>query len=83
MDKGESVNTLLAAETTPGAPTSPILPSVGGFLFQDPGKFHDWFGGDLPDADAAFMAASQVPFGVDALAGPVTEPPGAASQAGT
>jgi pimeloyl-ACP methyl ester carboxylesterase len=43
-------------------------------LFQDRAKFHDWFGGDLPAADAAFMAGSQVPRGVDALAGPVTEP---------
>ncbi len=72
-DKGESVNTLIA-EATPGAPTSPILPPTGGFLFQDRAKFHDSFGGDLPAADAAFMADSQVPWGVDALAGPVTEP---------
>ncbi len=72
-DKGESVNTLIA-DPPPGAPASPILPPTGGFLFQDRAKFHDSFGGDLPAADAAFMADSQVPWGVDALAGPVTEP---------
>jgi pimeloyl-ACP methyl ester carboxylesterase len=72
-DKGESVNTL-AGEAAPGTPTSPILPPTGGFLFQDRAKFHHSFGADLPAADAAFMADSQVPWGVDALAGPVTEP---------
>jgi pimeloyl-ACP methyl ester carboxylesterase len=73
LDKGESVNTLIA-DPPPGAPTSPILPPAGGFLFQDRAKFHDSFAGDLPAADAAFMADSQVAWGVDALAGPVTEP---------
>jgi pimeloyl-ACP methyl ester carboxylesterase len=72
-DKGESVNTLIA-EATPGAPASPILPPAGGFMFQDRAKFPGSFAGDLPAADAAFMADSQVPYGVDALAEPVTEP---------
>jgi pimeloyl-ACP methyl ester carboxylesterase len=39
----------------------------------DRDKFHASFAGDLPAADAAFMADSQVPWGVDALGGPVTE----------
>jgi pimeloyl-ACP methyl ester carboxylesterase len=72
-DKGESVNTLIAG-ATPGATTSPILPPASGFMFQDRAKFPDEFGGDLHATDAAFMADSQVPWGVDALAGPVTEP---------
>ena len=72
-DRGESVSTLIAGPP-PGAPASPILPPAGGFLFQDRAKFPDSFGADLPAADAAFMAGSQVPWGVDALAGPVTEP---------
>jgi pimeloyl-ACP methyl ester carboxylesterase len=70
---GHSVNTLIA-DSPPDAPTSPILPPTSGFLSQDRVKFHDSFGGDLPAADAAFMADSQVPWGVDALAEPVTEP---------
>src|SRR4029453_11067754 len=51
----------------------PILPPKDGFLFLDREKFHASFAGDLPDEQAAFMADSQVPWGVDALAGSVTE----------
>src|SRR5215472_7030416 len=67
-DKGESVNTLIA-DPPPGAPVPPILPPQDGFLFSDRNKFHASFAGDLPAADAAFMADSQVPWGVDALGG--------------
>jgi pimeloyl-ACP methyl ester carboxylesterase len=72
-DKGESVNTLIA-DPPPGAPVPPILPPVDGFLFLDRAKFHASFAGDLPAEDAAFMADSQVPWGVDALGGSITEP---------
>jgi pimeloyl-ACP methyl ester carboxylesterase len=72
-DKGESVNTLIA-DPPPGAPVPPILPPVDGFLFLDREKFAASFAGDLPEADAQFLADSQVPWGVDALAGAVTEP---------
>jgi pimeloyl-ACP methyl ester carboxylesterase len=71
-DNGESVNTLIA-DPPPGAPVPPILPPKDGFLFLDREKFHASFAGDLPDEQAAFMADSQVPWGVDALAGSVTE----------
>ena len=71
-DQGESVNTLIA-DPPPGAPVPPILPPVDGFLFLDRDKFHDSFAGDVPAEDAAFMADSQVPWGVDALAGTITE----------
>src|SRR6266566_2719373 len=81
-DKGESVNTLIA-DPPPGAPVPPILPPQDGFLFLDREKFHDSFAGDLPAADAAFMAASQVPWGVDALGGRSPSPPGGPSQADT
>ena len=72
-DKGESVNTLIA-DPPPGAPVPPILPPVDGFLFLDREKFAASFAGDLPADDAQFLADSQVPWGVDALAGAVTEP---------
>ena len=72
-DKGESVNSLIA-DPPPGAPVPPILPPRDGFLFLDRDRFAASFAGDLPAAQAAFMADSQVPWGVDALAGTVTEP---------
>ncbi|WP_405990323.1 alpha/beta fold hydrolase [Streptomyces sp. NBC_00986] len=72
-DKGESVNTLIA-DPPPGAPVPPILPPVDGFLFLDREKFAASFAGDLPADDARFLADSQVPWGVEALAGAVTEP---------
>src|ERR1700722_16862634 len=72
-DKGESVNTLIA-DPPPGAPVPPILPPQDGFLFLDRDKFAASFAGDLPPGEAQFMADSQVPWGVDALAGAVSEP---------
>jgi pimeloyl-ACP methyl ester carboxylesterase len=72
-DMGESVNTLIA-DPPPGAPVPPILPPQDGFLFLDREKFHDSFAGDVDADEAAFMAASQVPWGVDALGGAISEP---------
>ncbi|MFF7610232.1 alpha/beta fold hydrolase [Streptomyces parvulus] len=72
-DKGESVNTLIA-DPPPGAPVPPILPPQNGFLFLDPTQFAESFAADLPAAQAAFLADSQVPWGVDALEGAVSEP---------
>jgi pimeloyl-ACP methyl ester carboxylesterase len=72
-DAGESVNTLIA-DPPPGAPVPPILPPQDGFLFLDRGKFHDSFAGDIPAEQAAFMADSQVPWGVGALGGTISEP---------
>ena len=72
-DKDESVNTLIA-DPPPGAPVPPILPPLDGFLFLDRDKFAASFAADLPPRLAAFMADAQVPWGVDALAGTITEP---------
>ena len=72
-DKGESVNTLIA-DPPPGAPVPPILPPVDGFLFLDRDKFAASFAADVPEKLAAFMADSQVPWGVEALGGAVTDP---------
>jgi pimeloyl-ACP methyl ester carboxylesterase len=72
-DSGESVNTLIA-DPPPGAPVPPILPPVDGFLFLDREKFAASFAADLPAGDAAFMADSQVPWGVEALNGTISEP---------
>ena len=72
-DAGESVNTLIA-DPPPGASVPPILPPQDGFLFLDREKFADSFAADLPAGLAAFMADSQVPWGLEALNGAVGEP---------
>jgi pimeloyl-ACP methyl ester carboxylesterase len=72
-DAGESVASLIA-NPPPGAPTPPILPPQEGFLFLDRSKFHASFAADVDADKAAFMADSQVPWGVGALDGAVTEP---------
>jgi pimeloyl-ACP methyl ester carboxylesterase len=72
-DKDESVNTLIA-DPPPGAPVPPILPPVDGFLFLDADKFAASFAADLHVELARFMADSQVPWGINALAGAIGQP---------
>lgn len=72
-DKDESVNALIA-DPPPGAPVPPILPPNNGLLFLDREKFAAAFAADLPADLAAFMADAQVPWGVEALAGAISEP---------
>lgn len=72
-DKGESVNTLIA-NPAPDDPVPPILTPRDGLLMLDRAAFPTSFAGDLPEREAAFMTDSQVPWGVAALQGSVTEP---------
>jgi pimeloyl-ACP methyl ester carboxylesterase len=72
-DAGESVNSLIA-NPPPGAPVPPILPPQDGLLLLDREKFHSSFAGDVRADVAEFMADSQVPSGVDALGGTITDP---------
>jgi pimeloyl-ACP methyl ester carboxylesterase len=72
-DGGESVNSLIGTFPQDG-PAPPILPPQDGFLFLDREKFGEAFAADLPAPDAAFMADSQVPWGVEALNGEISEP---------
>jgi pimeloyl-ACP methyl ester carboxylesterase len=71
-DKGESVGSLIA-NPPPGAPVPPILPPQDGFLFLDREKFAASFAADVDAARADFMAKSQVPWGLNALNGVVSE----------
>jgi pimeloyl-ACP methyl ester carboxylesterase len=71
-DKGESVSTLIK-DPPPGAPVPPILPPQDGFLFLDHAKFAASFAADVDPKAAQFMADSQVPWGVQALAGTISE----------
>jgi pimeloyl-ACP methyl ester carboxylesterase len=72
-DAGESVATLLQG-FPPDAPPPPILPPQDGFLLLDKAKFPAAFAGDVAAEKAAFMADSQVPWGVDALNGAISAP---------
>src|SRR5437764_11321252 len=71
-DNGESVAKLIA-NPAPGAPVPPILPPQDGFLFLDKAKFAAAFAADVDASAAEFMAQSQVPWGLNALNGEVTE----------
>src|SRR5258705_1215278 len=72
-DRGESVSTLIK-DPAPGAPVPPIMPPVDGYLLLDKAKFPASFAGDVSPEKAAFMADSQVPWGVNALGGAIGEP---------
>lgn len=72
-DRGESVSSLIK-DPPPGAPVPPILPPDNGYLLLDKGKFAASFAADVEPELAAFMADSQVPWGVEALSGTISEP---------
>jgi pimeloyl-ACP methyl ester carboxylesterase len=72
-DSGESVATLIK-DPPPGAPVPPILPPQDGYLALDKAKFAASFAGDVGREKAEFMANSQVPWGVEALGGAVSQP---------
>jgi pimeloyl-ACP methyl ester carboxylesterase len=72
-DKGESAASLIKS-APPGAPAPPILPPQDGFIFLDKAQFPAFFAADVNPELASFMADSQVPWGVEALGGAITEP---------
>ena len=72
-DAGESVAELIK-NPAPGAPVPPILPPQDGYLFLDRARFAASFAADVDAETAAFMADSQVPWGLDALSGAVSKP---------
>jgi pimeloyl-ACP methyl ester carboxylesterase len=72
-DKGESVSSLIK-DPPPGAPVPPIVGPEDGFLALDKAKFAASFAADVDADTAAFMADSQVPWGMEALSGAISEP---------
>ena len=75
-DKGESVSSLiddLIKNGPPGGPVPPILPPQEGFLLLDKAKFPASFAGDVDRKRAEFMADAQVPWGLAALSGTISE----------
>ncbi len=72
-DAGESVASLIK-DPPAGAPVPPILPPRDGFLLLDKAKFAASFAADVDPELAAFMADAQVPWGLEALQGAISEP---------
>jgi len=72
LDNGESVSALIK-DPPPGAPVPPILPPQDGFLFLDKAKFPASFAADVDAEKVAFMADSQVPWGVGAVSGTISK----------
>lgn len=71
-DKGESVASL-TAEPTPGHAPPPYRPPVAGLMFLDEAKMPAAFAADVDPKATAFMAASQVGWGMAAWTGVVGE----------
>jgi pimeloyl-ACP methyl ester carboxylesterase len=71
-DAGESIDALIA-DPPPEAPVAPLAPQDG-FLFLDKERFPAAFAADVEPEHAAFMADSQVPWGLGAIATAVGEP---------
>jgi pimeloyl-ACP methyl ester carboxylesterase len=72
-DAGESVASLIK-DPPPGAPVPPILPPRDGYLLLEKSKFAASFAADVDPELAAFMADAQVPWGLEALQGAVSQP---------
>ena len=76
-DKGESVASL-SANAKPGTSAPPIVPTADGQLLLDRSKFREAVAADVDAKTAAFMADSQVPWGMGALQETVRSPAWAA-----
>jgi pimeloyl-ACP methyl ester carboxylesterase len=76
LDKGESISSLLdnlLKDAPPDTPLPPILPPKDNFLLLDRAKFPDSFAADVNRDRATFMADAQVPWGLAAFSGTISE----------
>ncbi|WP_028980156.1 alpha/beta hydrolase [Sporocytophaga myxococcoides] len=73
LDKGESVSALIK-DPVPGAPAPPLLAPLDGFILLDKEKFPEAFAADVDPDKARFMADTQIPWGIDAVNGTISEP---------
>ena len=71
-DAGESVASLIK-DPPVGAPIPPILPPRDGYLLLDKSKFAASFAADVDPELAVFMADAQVPWGMEAFLGAVSQ----------
>jgi pimeloyl-ACP methyl ester carboxylesterase len=71
-DAGESVETLAKQPTPPEESRAPLLPPQDGYLIVDPSKFPAAFAADVDPATTRFMAAAQVPWGLQAVQTKIT-----------
>ena len=72
-DAGESLEKLIQS-APPDAPKPPILAPQEGFLLLDRSKFAGSFAADVKPELAAFMADAQVPWGLGAITGTISQP---------
>jgi pimeloyl-ACP methyl ester carboxylesterase len=72
-DAGESVLSL-AEEKIPNEPGAPLLPPNDGYLFVDQAKFPEAFAKGVDPALTTFMAAAQVPWGLEAVGTKIATP---------
>jgi pimeloyl-ACP methyl ester carboxylesterase len=70
---GESVGSL-TANPPPGVAVPPVLPPENDSLLLDRTKFPAAFAADVAPDEAEFMAASQIPWGLAAVKGTITQP---------
>jgi pimeloyl-ACP methyl ester carboxylesterase len=71
-DVDESVASLNEYPAEAGEAKAPVLPPQDGFLIVDPERFPEAFAADVGLERTRFMAAAQVPWGLDAVTAKVT-----------
>jgi len=72
-DTAESIGTLTAGPLEDGEVPAPVIPASEGFLIVDPAGFPQAFAADVDPRTTRFMAAAQLPWGLEAVGTALTE----------